>query len=127
MTSPGPFPDIEVAVLDLIEAWYAHECGTDTPPDLERALPFWRVRLVTGADDRVTDYSVVDVDVFTSTRQQGYDLAEDFRDRLLDDPHATGLAPVIDKVRTETKPFPAPWDNDNVRRRLATYKISARR
>lgn len=122
-----PFPDVEAAVLDLLEAWYGVNCGTSTPADLEQIVPFVRVGLVAGADNGVSDYSVVDIDVFTARRQQGYDLAEDIRYRLTVSPRATGLAPVIDRVRTETKPFPAPWENENVRRRLATYRISARR
>lgn len=121
-----PFPDVETAVMDLLEQWYGVETGTTTPSDLAAIVPFVRVSLVAGRDDRVTDYSVVDIDVFTQTRQQGYDLAEGIRTRLLDGPHQSGTV-VIDKVRTETKPFQAPWDDTNVRRRLATYRISARR
>jgi hypothetical protein len=127
MTTPGPFPDVEASVMDLLVAWFGLNVGAETPADLEFVLPYVRVGLVAGRDDRVSDYSIVDIDVFTATRQQGYDLAEAIRDRLLDAPRATGLTPVIDRVRTETKPFPAPWENDNVHRRLAIYRISARR
>ncbi len=127
MTTPlRVFPDVESAVMDLLERWYGLNVGTATPADLEDFLPYVRVGLVAGRDDFVTDYSVLDLDVFTATRQQGYDLHEDIRARLLGRPHATGLA-VIDRVRTEEKARPVPWDNPRVRRRLATYRISARR
>lgn len=118
--------DVEVAVMDLLEAWLAVNVGTTTPADLVEILPFVRVGLVAGRDDGVTDYSLVDIDVFTATRQQGYDLAEDIRTRLLAGPHRVGTV-VVDKARTDAKPSPVPWDDESVRRRLATYRISARR
>lgn len=122
----APYIDVEVAIMDLLDEWYGVNNGTATPADLQQILPFVRVTLVTGRDDGVTDYSVVDIDVYTATRQQGYDLAEDIRARLLDAPHRAGTV-VIDKVRTETKPFQADWEDQNVRRRIATYRFSARR
>lgn len=120
------FPDVENALFDLLEQWYAVNAGVKTPADLQEILPFVRLNLGGGRDDNVTDFSLVDIDVYTATRQQGYDLAEGIRTRFLDSPHRVGTV-VIDKVRTIVKPFPADWEDSQVERRTATYRFSARR
>lgn len=127
-----PFPDVEVAVMDGIEAAFPALVGrtvTVTPADLQTRLTTGlvvRVGLVTGRDDRFTNYAVVDVDVFARTRADALGTAEQIRQWLLGYPRAVGTA-VIDVVTTETAPTPAPWEDENVRRYLATYRISTRR
>lgn len=129
-----PFPDIEVAVMDLLVRDFAEltedDVRTETPIDLGARLAagrfFVRVGLVTGSDNRITAFSVVDIDVFAARRQASHDLAEGIRAHLLGYPHSVGTV-TLDRVVTETAPFHAPWEDENVHRRLATYRISTRR
>lgn len=100
---------------------------TETPADLEGVLPFTRVGRVAGTDDRFTDRAIVDVEVFAATRQAAYDLSEAIRTWVLSAPHRVDTVGVIDRGFTEVAPRSLPWDNDNVRRRGATYRISVRR
>lgn len=136
MTTPAyrldVFPDIEVMVMDGLEAAFPALVGrlsTETPATLQTLLAtgdFVRIGKVTGTNDRYTDYSVVDVDVFARNRQRSHDLAEAIRAWLLGYPLTVGTA-TIDRVVTETAPATAPWEDENVRRYLATYRISTRR
>lgn len=127
------YPDIETALLDVLERdvpalepTTARHVDTEAPPDLQDVLPFVRVTLVTGRDDGVTDYSVVDLDVFANSRATAYALAMDLRSRLTAGPHRVGQV-VLDRIRTEEKPRRLPWDDENIWRLGATYRISARR
>lgn len=128
------FPDVEVAVMDLLERdipeLEAGDVATATPADLDVRVAagrfFVRVGLVTASDDRFTSTSVVDLDVFGARRQETRDLAERIRAFMLGYPHGVGTV-TLDRVVTETAPFHAPWESENVHRRLATYRISTRR
>lgn len=134
----APFPDIEVALLDWLEAtWDAlrttdtvRRVDTETPANLQEIAVaggvFVRVSLVTGADDRVTDRSIVDIDVLSDSRATAYAWAEDIRSRLTGSPHRVGPV-VIDRAVTEEKPRRLPWADENTWRFGATYRISARR
>lgn len=126
-----PFPDIEVVLMDGLEAEFAAlgpgDTGRVTPANINtRGREFVRVARIGGRDDRVTDYPVVDIDVFAPTRQRARDLAEGVRSWLLRYPVRVGTV-TLDRVVTETAPFQAPWEGDNVSRYLATYRISTRR
>lgn len=131
------FPDSEkILILGLEEEFneLAQEVAdgtlhvdTETPADLENVLPFVRVGRVAGTDDRFTDRAIMDVEVFAGTRQAAYDLSEAIRTWLLAAPHRVGGVGIIDKAFTEVGPRSLPWDNENVRRRGATYRISTRR
>lgn len=136
MTSPARenYADVEVAMLDWLETTFptrfapvngAVRADIEAPVDLRARLPFARVRRVDGADDGITDFAVVDVDVFSPDRQSGYDAAEDIRGRFLKSPHVVNGV-VLDAVYTETAPHRVPWDGE-VSRHLATYRVSARR
>jgi hypothetical protein len=135
MTRPNDFQDVEVAVMTLLRAKFSAlatpsggspRVATATPPNLASVLPFARVALVTGSDDRVTDFSVVDVDAFDVDREATRLLAESIRTFLTAKSHQSGGF-IIDSISTETKPHPLPWDIAGVHRYGATYRISARR
>lgn len=146
-TDLGDFPDIETLTLDVLEGLYPQLTGagyagyldgytgvytgprltdTETPANLQDLPVFIRVTLVTGRDDRITDRSVVDIDVFASSRAVAYAWAKDIRSRLTGGPHRAGSG-IIDRVVTEEKPRRLPWSDENVRRFGSTYRISARR
>lgn len=134
MSDLGPFPDVETATCDLLEALFSElaptatvrHVDTETPADLTGALPFVRVELLTGSDDDVTDVSVVDIDVLSDSRDTAYALARDIRSRFTGSPHRVGTV-VLDRIVTEEKPRRLPWDDGNIWRFGATYRISARR
>lgn len=136
--SDQPFPDIERAVMDWLEANIAGlapaggviRVNDRTPANLQELLAdggiFARVGLVDGADDRVTDRSVVDIDVFANSRDTAYASSEEIRARFSGRSHRAGPA-VIDTVSTEAKPRPLPETDENTWRYGAIYRISARR
>lgn len=137
MTLPV-FPDTEMLLIAGIESTFLEvaptgddgeilHVDTETPADLEVVLPFVRVGRVAGGDDRFTDYAIMDVEVFASTRGAAYDLSEAIRAWVLSAPHRVADVGIIDKGFTEVAPRSLPWDNENVRRRGATYRISVRR
>ena len=134
MITLSPFPDVEVVLMDGLEARFveleAGDVGTVTPSNLATRLGqgryFVRVGRVTGLDDRINDYPVVDVDVFGRTRSSARTLAEGIRAWLLGYPLYVGTV-TLDRVRTETAPFRAPWKDETVWRFLATYQITTRR
>jgi hypothetical protein len=132
------YPDVESALLDWLEATYENlapavagrRVDTVTPPNLQDLLAsdglFFRVGLVTGRDDGVTDFSVVDIETFANSRDAAYAGARDVRSRLTEGPHRVGTV-VLDRARTEEKPHRLPWEDENIWRFGATYRISARR
>jgi hypothetical protein len=121
----APFPDVEVAVLDLLAATFPNN-GTVTPADFTDVLPFVRVNRYGGTDDRITDAASVAVDVFSDHRSGARDGAEQVRQLLLAGPHAVDGA-VLDRVTTVSAPVEASWDNPAIRRWTATYRVTARR
>lgn len=134
-TDLGAFPDAEATVM----AWLVQQFP-DLAPEADGTLhvisvgapgngawePLVRVSGRGGADDLVTDRTRVDIEVFGRSRAVAYDRSEAIRARLLGAPHRVNSV-VIDRVRTETKPFRAPWADTGVHRFMATYVLSARR
>lgn len=134
MTALTVFPDVEVVLMDGLEAGFVAlepgDVGTVTPSNLHTRMAqgryFVRVGRVAGRDDRISDYAVIDVDVFAPTRDGARSLAESIRAWLLGYPVSVG-AVTLDRVSTETAPFRAPWEDEAVWRFLATYQITTRR
>lgn len=131
-----PYRDVELLIMDFLEAEISDELpaveprrvGGVTPVNLEALLSggfFVQVSLVTGRDDGVTDFGVVDVDVFGLNRTETRDFAERIRAELVSygGPPRTGL----DRVRTETRPRRLPHENEHIWKFGATYNVSARR
>jgi hypothetical protein len=155
----GLYPDVEEALLwwlvgdsqiaemialagvvyqpGVIGAAYPYEFGspsshvdTVTPADLQLRLPFVRLGALAGSDDRVTDTSLVDIEVFAAKRNHAYRISAIIRQRLtkrflrIDTP--SGLV-IVDWASTEVKPYALPWDDPDVDRWLGQYSIAARR
>lgn len=135
MTSTlAPFVDTETVLMNWLESTFAelaadgsilHVVNVGVPNTLED-YPFVRVMRIGGSDNRFTDFPRVDVEVFSPSRQTAYALAEAIRARLLGYPIPVSGG-LIDRVRTETAPFRAPWADPKIHRYLATYQLSARR
>ena len=126
MPDLAAFPDLEVAIIDLIEDLSNGNAGTETPASLETTLPFLRVLRSGGPDNRFTDSARITIDAFDSTRPLAHALAESVRQRLLSFPHVINGA-VIDTVATNSGPTEIPWGDPVVRRFVSSYVVTARR
>lgn len=122
--------DIEyAAMLILRTALPSARVVNDLPADLEAKLPLVQVQVLPGGgDDRVTDTTLVDVDVFAATRTGMWDLARDVRAALLaaSGRHVPGARVVIDTVDTSSRPAPVSYGNPAIRRAVATYALTSR-
>lgn len=118
------FPDV-LAVLHTVLSPFG-TYGVQTDATLTDKLPFITAMEIGGRDNRITDFTTVDVSVFAPS-YAGKALAESIRQTLLTTPIVTD-AGIIDRCETQTKPHEVPWtDGSTVRRWIATYRISARR
>lgn len=115
------FPDVEAVLVAALESFGTVD--TVTPSDLQEQLPFIRVVRSGGPDDHVSDYPVVDLDVFGATRAQAWDLAAEIRDHL----RFAHAIREFDRVGTEVGPRELPWGDPGIRRIGATYRIVTRR
>ncbi len=103
----------------------------ELPYNLEFVLPTIAVERFGGADDTITlDQANVDVDVFHVSRAAAKTLAEQVRKALRVTLPATTFADVtlgsvtVSRVQTISAPSIAPWDNSQLRRATAAYRIS---
>lgn len=130
-TLRGPFPDIETALVNglppllVVSGGGSVTAGTTTPSNLDAKLPFLRVSVVEDPDDGYTRQATVDIDIFGATRAVAYALGEQTRGLMLSLRRLDGVT--LDRVLTVSGPKRVPWDNTNIRRVLATYRISTRR
>lgn len=122
------FRDETAAVLNIIETHFAAQGRTiytgDETPDagFEGKLPFVRADSVGGNDNQVSDFPVLDVDVYATTRRDSKEIAEEIRQLLLSRPHP------LDSVRTLMRPQRVKWVEDSdIRRFYASYHLSLRR
>lgn len=126
------FIDIEYALMDLFADLVADPADVVTviPDDLQSRLAadrhVIRVRCIGGSDDRISDHPRVDVEVFGATRAVAKPLAETIRQRLISGGHRTAHG-VIDRATTEVGPQEIPYEDPDVRRWSATYRLSTRR
>jgi hypothetical protein len=139
MIDAPPFRDLERSLVEWLATLDELVTGVDgtvhvdvrTHSDLLDTLPFVRVSVWDGDDDRVTDRLRVDIDTFTADRDPGYALAEKIRALLNGAPCWVGVEGAkvfVDRVETLSRPSWAPWDGaSSVHRRLASYELSARR
>jgi hypothetical protein len=132
MPELAPFIDVEHALMDLFADLVDDPADVVTvlPNDLQARLAVdrqvIRVRVIGGSDDRISDHPRVDVEVFGATRAVAKPLAETIRQRLISGGHRTAHG-VIDHATTEVGPQETPYDDPDVRRWSATYRLSTRR
>lgn len=118
----APYPDVEAVLVAHLGA------GTVTrlPADLQQRLPLRRVRRVGGGDDRITDASRVDVEVYAATRGEAMDAAREIQQKLISGPFvAAGV--VVDRCSTEVGPHEADHPDEKIRLVAATYRVACRR
>lgn len=133
-----PFPDLEVTAADWLEREFPAlvgptprsglKVGTVLPmPFKADRAPFVRVSDLGGSEENiVTMVSPLEVDVYDRTRDGAYDLSEGIRAKLVGSPHRIGEAR-IDRVTLISKPTLAEWPDNDIKRFIATYRVSLRR
>lgn|SRR5690606_22532593 len=137
MSLADPFPDVETAlyqglrVVGLMSPQGGPvSTGPSFLPSHESAMgttgAHVRVIYLAGPDDKITSTGLVDIDVFAARRGVGYAVAEQVRGIMNSARSLGGI--VIDQSTTVSGPKQVPWDdNENIRRFLATYRVSTRR
>lgn len=135
MSLRDPFPDLEKAGFMALRGLVVMPTGgtlttgpdfsTDDSAGLTGKNAHIAVVKRDDSDDTITMQAFLDIDVFAASRQVGYDVAEQVRGIMHSTRRLDGV--VIDRVLTTSGPKQVPWDNSNVRRFSATYRISARR
>lgn len=119
------FPDVQRALVAILGPLVGGRAGTETPADLESRMPFVRVTRTGGPSDRVSDFALVDVDVFAATYATAEPLAEQIRQLLTGPPLRAGVV-ILDRISCESGPTELPWA-PGVRRFGATYLVVSRR
>lgn len=101
---------------------------TETPGNLADVVPCIEITRYGGGDDVYTlDVANLDVDVYHSSRAAALDYAEQVRTSLR--LHAEGQqvnGALIAQVATLSAPKWVPYDNTNIRRISASYRIAIR-
>ncbi|GGM75513.1 hypothetical protein GCM10012275_52760 [Longimycelium tulufanense] len=123
MIELASWPDVEaalIALLDPIATTYE-----TTPAQL--TLPLIHVQAAAGIDDYITDQPRVEVTVYASTRAQARTLAEQARQTILAAPGTAPGGVLIDSAVTEVSPTRIPYDDPDVRRFRAVYRLGVRR
>lgn len=96
------------------------------------SLPFILVTHASGADDRITEFAIMEISVFHNSRSGALDAARQMHSMMLAlKPYTTGLTvggnPVrIDRVSTIHGPSWAPYRDENLRQYIARYVIESR-
>lgn len=131
------FPDMESTLMDWAELTFPKLApkgdqrfvdATTEGHDLNALPHLVTINLVTGRDDRVTDVSIVDIDVWSKSRQVAWELAEAIREGVGAYPFRVGpTGPRVDWARTEVKPRTLPTEAPGLWRIGATYEVHARR
>lgn len=126
MADLAVFPDVPAMVVsDLAEFGTV---GAVTPADLQEQLPFIRVRgLPSGGGNLITDVSLVEVLVFTGTYRDSSLLSRRIQQRLISSPRVVSGLGVLPKADTQTRPDEIPYEDQNIRVFLATYRVATRR
>lgn len=123
----GLFPDTVDLFCDLLAGFVSSgSIGLSTPDNLQQVLPFIRVGGGGGSDDRITDRSTVDVEVFGASSPGSNLLAEQVRQFLISGPHTVNRV-VLDRIECRSRPQRMPWPTTGIFRTVASYGVSARR
>lgn len=98
---------------------------TSTPNPIEP--PVIRVQRIGGSDDGVSDFPRIEVAAYGADRQQAWALAEQCRQAILASPRTVVGGQLVDNARTDTPAQQVPYDQPDVRRVVALYRLTWRR
>lgn len=121
-------PEVMLRVMLAEQHGELTDYGVSTPSDLATRLPFHRLTLVRGADDTLTDVTVVDIESFAGSRALAGQEAEAIRTVML---ALQGKADaenrwLIDSVTTILRPVWLDYRNPDIHRYVATYQLATR-
>ncbi len=120
-----PYADVE----RILVPWLGSQCScrvvTDLPANLERQVPLLQIQRVGGADARPgLDFVGLDVDAYGPNRGSAVSLAENARHALRFVLPGTQIdGAVFTRVDTTEAPAFRPYDNTDLRRFGATYRL----
>lgn len=120
------FPDVQGLLVEAIAVFPGvHDAGTETPADLDAALPFVRVTGGSGPTNALNTRPVLDIDVFGVGYEATKTLARRLQVWLLGPPPPIWQ---LDHVTSENGPQELPWAEDGGPRRFGlTFRFTARR
>lgn len=125
------YAGVERLLIDWITTTTDVRAVTDTPANLAAAVPLYRVTRVGGpshVDNPRFDLPTVTVDSFAASRSAATDAALDLDEALRTQlPGTTTGGATVTRVETVTGPHWAPWDDTNLRRFAATYRLHVKR
>ena len=120
------FADVEALVVDHLETVTGTRTVTKLPELLEAAMPIYRVGVVGGVDDKLTDRARIQVESFAATRADSADLAEVAREAMHGLAHTVVAGWLVDTTETLSRPMWVDYANDHVQRFVATYQVDSR-
>ncbi|MEW1568319.1 hypothetical protein AB0454_35745 [Streptomyces sp. NPDC093509] len=99
----------------------------ELPADLEKKLPLVQVQVTPGGgEDGVTGVTLLDVETFGATRTAMWDLALAVHTSMLALAGHRSNGLVIDSVSTDARPAHVDYGNPQLRRSVATYRLTSR-
>ena len=120
------FADVEALAVAYLNTALDARVSTDVPANLEQVLPLVRVVRGPGGDDGLTDTPLLDVECFTATRADLWDLTEQTRDALHTLAGTAVNGRLVDTVTTATGPTRLDYGNPAVHRSVASYRLALR-
>lgn len=100
--------------------------SSETPNNLASRLPFHRISAVRGADDTVTDTTIVDIESFASSRWLASQESEALRGVIRSLVGKGKGDWLIDSVSTVMRPVWRDYRNPMIQRFVATYSVDMR-
>jgi hypothetical protein len=122
MTTVAGFPDVELAVAEILGD-LGENVGTTFDPDLDVRI---RVNRTGGAASRTQDHAIVEVTCLKETRPESAALNQQVRSRLIGVRGYDTTAGFIDKISETTAPIPLPYFNEDVRQVSSVWTVTSR-
>ena len=119
----SPFPDAEAVVIDLLEP--VAPGYTELPHDFDPDAI--RVTRTGGSDDGVTDYALVEVTSFGSSRARAWQMDGEVRQLVLAAGGTAVNGVLVDYTRTATPSQQLPDPRDDLRVVTSSYRLAFRR
>lgn len=119
----SPFPDAEAVVIDLLDP--VAPGYTELPHDFDPDAI--RVTRTGGSDDGVTDYALVEVTSFGSSRARAWQMDGEVRQLIIAAGGTAVNGVLVDYTRTATPSQQLPDPRDDLRVVTSSYRLAFRR
>lgn len=125
------FIDTEELVVTYLQPLNPGGVAVEMPPN--PTAPFILITRIAGADDRITDRGMVQVECFHSSRDAANALARQMHYSIQQWTAKVGVtlpsagrAVYIDRIETVQAPHWEPYEDENLKRYLARYEVISR-